>query len=65
MKKQAPEQIINNIQKKYLNKEVLILSPIIRGRKGHYAELFQMFIKQGYRKTRINKKILTFQIILS
>ena len=37
MKKQAPEEIINSIQKKYLNKEVLILSPIIRGRKGHYA----------------------------
>jgi len=57
MKKQAPEDIINSIQKRYLNKEVVILSPIIRGRKGHYAELFQMFIKQGYRKTRINKKI--------
>tara|TARA_Y100001968_G_C19436268_1_gene759870 strand:- start:363 stop:3176 length:2814 start_codon:yes stop_codon:yes gene_type:complete len=59
MKKQTPEDIFKSIHKDYKNKDVVILSPIIKGRKGHYSELFQLLIKKGYIKARIDNKEIT------
>jgi excinuclease ABC subunit A len=47
---QIKELIINNFTGKRIN----ILAPIIRARKGHYAELFQQITKQGFLKVRVN-----------
>jgi len=56
MIKQDPKSIISTIQKQYTNKKVVLLAPIIQGRKGHYSELFQSLIKKGYIKVRIDSK---------
>jgi excinuclease ABC subunit A len=51
------EQIKDLIIKDFSGKRVNILAPIIRSRKGHYAELFQQIAKQGFLKVRINGEI--------
>ena len=58
MIKQDAKKILSTIDKEYLNKEIIILAPIIKSRKGHYSELFQSLLKQGYVKDRINNEII-------
>jgi len=51
------EQIINLIVKKFLDKQIIILAPVVKGRKGHYRELFQQILKQGFLRARIDGEI--------
>ena len=51
------EQIKDLITQDFAGKRINILAPIIRARKGHYAELFQQIAKQGFLKVRINGDI--------
>ena len=51
------EQIKQLITHDFIGKRINILAPIIRARKGHYAELFQQIAKQGFLKVRINGDI--------
>ena len=51
------EQIKELIVKDFSGKRISILAPIIRARKGHYAELFQQITKQGFVKVRVNGKV--------
>ena len=51
------EQIKELITQDFSGKRINILAPIIRARKGHYAELFQQIAKQGFLKVRINGDI--------
>jgi excinuclease ABC subunit A len=51
------EQIKELITQDFVGKRINILAPIIRARKGHYAELFQQIAKQGFLKVRINGDI--------
>jgi excinuclease ABC subunit A len=53
----SDEQIKNLIIKDFAGKRINILAPIIRARKGHYAELFQQITKQGFLKVRVNGEI--------
>jgi len=48
------EQILSLILQDYNEKKVMILAPVVRGRKGHYRELFEQVIKQGYLRARID-----------
>ena len=48
------EQIKELITQDFAGKRINILAPVIRARKGHYAELFQQIAKQGFLKVRIN-----------
>ncbi|MCB2196581.1 MAG: excinuclease ABC subunit UvrA [Bacteroidetes bacterium] len=57
MVKYTDEQIINLIQKQFKNKNVIILAPVVQGRKGHYRELFEQVRKKGFLYARINGKI--------
>ena len=50
--------IAQDILKKFNEKMVYVLSPIIRGRQGTYEELFKKFKKEGYVKARINGTII-------
>ncbi len=50
-------QIIALVIQKYLNHNVLILSPLVKGRKGHYRELFDTIRKQGFIKVRIDGEV--------
>jgi excinuclease ABC subunit A len=53
----SDEEIINLILENYLNQKITMLSPVIKGRKGHYRELFSTIQKQGFLKVRIDGKI--------
>jgi len=53
----SDEQIQNLIKETFLGKRINILAPVIRARKGHYAELFQQITKQGFVKVRVNGEI--------
>ncbi|MCT4601260.1 MAG: excinuclease ABC subunit UvrA [Marinifilaceae bacterium] len=50
-------QIIDVIFNKYLDKNILVLAPLIKGRKGHYKELFQKIRNKGFLYVRIDGKI--------
>jgi len=58
MVKFSEEQILANILLKFESKKTGILAPVVKGRKGHYRELFEQIRKQGYRKVRVDGKIV-------
>ncbi|MGR9839048.1 hypothetical protein ACUOH4_26680, partial [Escherichia coli] len=47
-----------NIFNKYQNKKITLLAPLIRGRKGHYRELFEDIRKKGFLKVRVDGEII-------
>jgi excinuclease ABC subunit A len=57
MVKWSEEEIVENIFTKYINKKISLLAPLVRGRKGHYRELFEDVRKKGYLKVRIDGEI--------
>ncbi|MES2777715.1 MAG: excinuclease ABC subunit UvrA [Bacteroidota bacterium] len=57
MVKWSEEEIVSNIFERFDKAKISILSPIIRGRKGHYRELFEDLRKKGYVKVRIDGEI--------
>ena len=58
MVKFTEEQIIDNLLTAHDGKKMLILAPVVRGRKGHYRELFENIRKQGYLKVRVDGEIV-------
>tara|TARA_Y100000817_G_scaffold70888_1_gene54129 strand:+ start:14152 stop:16989 length:2838 start_codon:yes stop_codon:yes gene_type:complete len=58
MIKQSQDQIIDNIKKDFKDKKVIIAAPVIKGRKGHYKELFVQIRKKGFSNVRVDGKIL-------
>src|SRR5574343_49852 len=58
MIKMSEDQIIDTILKNYKNKTITVLAPIVKGRKGHYRELFEQIRKQGYLKVRVDNEVL-------
>ena len=46
--------IIKKIKKKHNKKEVLILAPLVRGRKGNYKQFFIDLMKKGFLKVRVD-----------
>ncbi len=57
IKKQTRDQIIDAIFKFKKRTRVLILAPVVRGRKGHYQELFEKLRKSGFVRVRIDGEI--------
>src|SRR3982751_6582630 len=57
MVKFSEEEIVANIFAKFKNKKISLLAPLVRGRKGHYRELFEDIRKKGYLKVRIDGEI--------
>jgi len=53
----SDEQIQELITENYKDQRINILSPVIRSRKGHYRELFEQIIKQGFVKVRVDGEI--------
>ncbi len=51
------EQVSNLIIKEFDGKKIVMLAPIIKGRKGHYRELFEQVRQQGYLKVRVDSVI--------
>jgi len=57
MVKYTDEQIIKLILDQFNGTNIMILAPLVQGRKGHYRELFEQTRKKGYLYSRINGKI--------
>src|SRR5678816_4482502 len=58
MVKFSEEEIVSNIFLKFKNQKISLLAPLVRGRKGHYRELFEDIRKRGYVKVRIDGKVV-------
>ena len=54
-------QIVDLIMSQYSGRKCYLLAPLIRGRKGHYRELFDQMRKRGYTEVRIDGEILELQ----
>ncbi|MBR6055007.1 MAG: excinuclease ABC subunit UvrA [Bacteroidales bacterium] len=63
MVRYTDEQITELIMKSYEGRKCILLSPLIRGRKGHYRELFERLRRRGYAEVRIDGEILSLQEI--
>ncbi|THU40922.1 excinuclease ABC subunit UvrA [Niastella caeni] len=57
MVKFSEEEIVDNIYKKFKAKKITLLAPLVRGRKGHYRELFEDIRKKGYLKVRVDGEV--------
>jgi excinuclease ABC subunit A len=58
MVRYSDEQIITLILEKFADKRVMLLAPVVRGRKGHYRELFEQLKKWGFLRVRVDGEIL-------
>lgn len=58
MVRYTDDQIKQLIYKLFDGKRIAILAPIVKGRKGHYRELFEQFQKRGYLQVRINDEMV-------
>ena len=56
------EQMKEQIMEDFAGKKILILAPLIRGRKGHYRELFDSIRKQGYTKVRVDGEVMDITV---
>ena len=61
MVRYTDEQIVDLIMTKYAGRKCYLLSPLVRGRKGHYRELFDQLRRRGYTEVRIDGEILSLQ----
>jgi len=57
MVRYTDNQIIDLILSTYSEKTIYILAPLVRGRKGHYRELFEQIRKQGFLKVRVDGEV--------
>jgi excinuclease ABC subunit A len=53
----SEDEIVNNIFKRFDGYKITILAPLVRGRKGHYRELFEEVRKKGFLKVRVDGEI--------
>lgn len=58
MERMSEDQIVDRILDEFNGEAVNILAPIVKGRKGHYRELFEQIRKQGYTKVRVDGEIV-------
>ena len=57
MVRYTDEQIAERITQDYAGKKLLLLAPQVKGRKGHYRELFEQIMKQGFVRVRVDGEI--------
>ncbi len=57
MVRYTDEQVIALIKKEFMNRKIMILSPVVKGRKGHYKELFEQVRRKGYLYVRVDGEI--------
>ena len=59
MVKYSDAQIVDLIMSNYEGRKCILLAPLVRGRKGHYRELFEQLRKRGFAQVRIDGEILS------
>jgi excinuclease ABC subunit A len=57
MVRQSEDQILDAILNSHRGKKLILLAPIVKGRKGHYRELFQQIRKSGYTRVRVDGEL--------
>ncbi|MBI4547297.1 MAG: excinuclease ABC subunit UvrA [Ignavibacteriae bacterium] len=57
VKRQSVDQIIDAVMEYSSATKIQILAPVIRGRKGHYRELFEQIVKDGFLRVRVDGEI--------
>ncbi len=57
MVRQSEDQILDTIVKNFAGKKLTLLAPVVKGRKGHYRELFVQIRKQGFTKVRVDGNV--------
>lgn len=57
MVRYTDEQILRLVKERFAGRKIYILAPLVRGRKGHYKELFEQFRRKGYLSMRIDGEI--------
>jgi len=58
MVKYSDDKIIDLILENYSNKRTILLAPIVKGRKGHYRELFEQIRRRGFLHARVDGEIV-------
>ena len=53
----SQEQIIDEVKNDFDGISIQLLSPLVKGRKGHYRDLFEKLLKQGFTRVRVNGEI--------
>ena len=57
MVRQSEDQILDTILQNFNGKKLTLLAPVVKGRKGHYRELFVQIRKQGFTKVRVDGEL--------
>jgi excinuclease ABC subunit A len=57
VQKQSVDQIIDAILKFPIGTKIQILAPVVKGRKGHYRELFEQILKDGFLRVRLDGEV--------
>jgi excinuclease ABC subunit A len=58
MVRYTDRQVQDLILEHYDGQEVLVLAPLVRGRKGHYRELFEQLLRQGFLRARVDGDVV-------
>jgi len=58
VQKQSVDQIIDAIMRMPQGTKIQILAPVVKGRKGHYRELFEKVLKDGFLRVRVDNEVV-------
>ncbi|MGV3540706.1 MAG: excinuclease ABC subunit UvrA [Rufibacter sp.] len=58
MIKQSDDQIVQHVLEHFSGKKTIVLAPVVKGRKGHYRELFEQIRKMGFIRARIDGELV-------
>ena len=58
MERMSEDQVVDRIITQFEGQAINVLAPVVKGRKGHYRELFEQIRKQGYVKVRVDGELL-------
>jgi excinuclease ABC subunit A len=61
MSKYSEDEIIDTIISAFDSRKVAILAPLVKGRKGHYRDLFEQHLKKGFTKMRIDGEVVSLE----
>jgi len=61
MVRYTDEQIAERICNDMAGQKLVLLAPLVKGRKGHYRELFEQILKQGYVKARVDGELIDLE----
>lgn len=65
MVRYTDEQIVSLIMERYAGRKCYLLAPVVKGRKGHYKELFDQMRRRGYTQVRIDSVLTDLSEVVS